>query len=163
MARKKSNDTTELNQELFITAFGVKGTILGACKESGVSRATYYNWFNKNVNGFRDKMVVAQEIYRESVHEILLERLMNQKFDSNPVLLIFEMKNIWPERYGDRGVTDEAVKEVMQEWKKWKKDSKKTENTTGVNEAEEARKSAINEVEKLLVRKKTKNDDNTKA
>ena len=163
MARKKSNDTTALNQELFITAFGVKGTVLGACKESGVSRASYYNWFNKNINNFRDKMPVAKEIYRESVHEILLGRLRDQKPDSNHVLLIFEMKGLWPERYGDRGVTDESVKQVMQEWKKWKKDSKKTEKTTGVNEADEARKNAIDEVEKLLVRKKTKNDDNTKA
>ena len=83
-------------------------------------------------------------------------RVQQQKPNDNPVLLITLLNAHWPEKYRRDGntVTDE-VKEMMVEWKKWVRESRSSgKSKPAVNEAEEAQRSAVDEVEKLLARKR---------
>jgi len=153
---KVEPDFVRARQDAFLVAYGECGTVRASCAAADVGRSTVDDWNRSDAHGFRAKYAVAKELYREHIQDIAWERVKVQKPNDNPVLLITLLNAHWPEKYRRDGntVTDE-VKEMMVEWKKWVRESRNTgKNKPAVNEAEEAQRSAVDEVEKLLARKR---------
>ena len=149
-------DFVRARQDAFLVAYGECGTVRASCAAADVGRSTVDDWNRSDAHGFRAKYAVAKELYREHIQDIAWERVKVQKPNDNPVLLITLLNAHWPEKYRRDGntVTDE-VKEMMVEWKKWVRESRSSgKNKPAVNEAEEAQRSAVDEVEKLLARKR---------
>jgi len=153
---KVEPDFVRARQDAFLVAYGECGTVRASCAAADVGRSTVDDWNRSDAHGFRAKYAVAKELYREHIQDIAWERVKVQKPNDNPVLLITLLNAHWPEKYRRDGntVTDE-VKEMMVEWKKWVRESRSSgKNKPAVNEAEEAQRSAVDEVEKLLARKR---------
>ena len=157
--RKKADsdpDATQARQGAFIAAYGEVGSLRKAAEASRVPRATVISWVQRDTYGFKAKYEASREMFREYLQDIAVQRVKDQGPKDNPVLLITLLNAHWPEKYRRDGntVTDE-VKEMMVEWKKWVRESRNTgKNKPAANEAEEAQRSAVDEVEKLLARKR---------
>ena len=149
-------DFVRARQDAFLVAYGECGTVRASSAAADEGRSTVDDWNRSDAQGFRVKYAVAKELYREHIQDIAWERVKVQKPNDNPVLLITLLNAHWPEKYRRDGntVTDE-VKEMMVEWKKWVRESRSSgKSQPAVNEAEEAQRSAVDEVEKLLARKR---------
>ena len=148
-------------QDLFLISYGKTGTIKSACEASGQDRATIYKWRTEDVQNFKIRFEQANELFREGLQDLALNRIREQKPDGNPVLLITMLNACWPEKYRrDAYRADDGAKELMTEWKKWKKDMEKRDKTKAevkeeIQEIDE-RTNAIQEVEKMLARRRGK-------
>ena len=157
--RKKADrdpDATQARQGAFIAAYGEVGSLRKAAEASRVPRATVISWVQRDTYGFKAKYEASREMFREYLQDIAVQRVKDQGPKDNPVLLITLLNAHWPEKYRRDGntVTDE-VKEMMVEWKKWVRESRSSgKSQPAANEAEEAQRSAVDEVEKLLARKR---------
>ena len=153
---------TKANQDVFLTAYSLVGSLRKACDGIDLPRATVRSWIHTDSHGFKARFKESQEVFREFLEDIALERVKNQKPNDNPVLLITLLNANYPEKYRrDAYHTDNAAKEIMGEWKKWVKDNQKAENrktkTDKKSESEIDRQEAIEEAQKILSRK---SDDN---
>ena len=149
-------DFVRARQDAFLVAYGECGTVRASCAASDVGRSTVDDWNRSDAHGFRVKYAVAKELYREHIQDIAWERVKIQKPNDNPVLLITLLNAHWPEKYRrDGNVVTNEVKEMMVEWKKWVRDNRSSgKSQPAANEAEEARRNAVDEVERLLTRKR---------
>jgi hypothetical protein len=163
LVKKVNRDTslTEAKQDAFLAAYGESGSKRAACLASNVGRSTVTDWEKNDTHGFKIKMAIATEMFREMLQDMAIGRVQNQKPNDNPVLLITLLNAMWPERYRRDGQTSGSeVKEMMVEWKRWVRDNKKkSKDDPKVSDAEKAHKNAIDQVESILTRKKSKNDD----
>ena len=153
---KLNPDLVLARQDAFLVAYGEAGTLRAACDAADVGRSTITDWNRSDAHGFKAKYATAKELFREHLQDLAFGRVQQQKPNDNPVLLITLLNAHWPEKYRRDGntVTDE-VKEMMVEWKKWVRESRSSgKSQPAVNEAEEAQRSAVDEVEKLLARKR---------
>lgn len=149
-------DRTRAEQDAFLVAYGECGTVKASCDAVGITRSKIDTWQRSDAHGFKAKYAIAKEIFREALQDIALERVKVQKPNDNPVLLITLLNAHWPEKYRREGnVATNEVKEMMVEWKKWVRDSRQTsKEKQKQSEAESAHRDAMDEVERLLARKK---------
>tara|TARA_R100000306_G_C4252312_1_gene81052 strand:- start:8 stop:484 length:477 start_codon:yes stop_codon:yes gene_type:complete len=155
----KPKEETVAVQDAFIAAYGECGTVRTACTGAQVSRSTVYRWIDDNLYGFKDKYHAAQEVFKEYLQDLAVERVKGQGPKDNPVLLITMMNAFIPEKFRrDSQGADSISKEIMAELKRWRKESGKKVNTAR-SEEDDARKNAIDEVEKILSRKRESDDD----
>ena len=162
----RNPDLVKAKQDAFLAAYGEVGSVRAACKASDLGRSTVDQWTRQDAQGFRGRLAVAKEIFRESLQDLAVNRVKNQKPNDNPVLLITLLNAHWSELYRrDSQVATNEVKEMMVEWKKWvsenKKKGKPKEDSKVVDEAEQARINAIDEVEKILSRRGRVNDNSS--
>jgi hypothetical protein len=157
---RKPKEETMANQDAFIAAYVEVGSLRTACNAIGVSRSTVVTWNNKDTYGFRARYSQAKEIFREYLQDLAVGRVQDQKPNDNPVLLITLLNAHWPEKYRRDGqVASNGVKEMMVEWKKWVKDnSGRSSKDREITEAQEARRTAVDEVEKILSSRKNIDD-----
>ena len=161
------NSRVKVRQDTFLAAYGDTGTTNSACKATGINRSSVYAWKKKDVQDFNFRLKTAHEIFREGFFDWTLQRIKQQKPDGNPMLNITFLNAVWPEIFRrDIHRADDGAKDLMGDWKTWTKDyikqqeqSKKTskEVTADVQEEQrelEERKNAIDEVEKILSRRK---------
>ena len=156
MAKAGSNKT-QSNQDAFLVAFGDVGSVKKACEIVGVGRTTVGDWVRKDSNNFKMKLEAAKEVFREMLQDMALDRAKSQKPNDNPVLLITLLNAAWPERYRKQNyMADDSAKEMMSEWKKWVKENNKKPkaDAKAADDEEDARQNAVNEVERILNRKK---------
>ena len=155
------DNITKANQDAFLVAFGEVGTIRAAASAASIGRSTITGWLKKDVFNFKLKYDTAQEVWRESLQDMAFSRAQAQKPNDNPVLLITLLNAAWPERYRRTSyLADDAGREVMIEWKKWLKDQKgKPASTPQQDAEEEEHRKAIDEVEKILNRRKSAGND----
>ena len=157
---KVNPDLVLARQDAFLVAYGEAGTLRAACDAADVGRSTITDWNRSDAHGFKAKYATAKELFREHLQDLAFGRVQQQKPNDNPVLLITLLNAHWPEKYRrDGNVVTNEVKEMMVEWKKWVRDNRSSpKNQPAINEAEEARRNAVDEVERLLTRKRD-NDD----
>ena len=149
---------TKANQDVFLTAYSLVGALRKAGDGIDLPRATVRSWIHTDSHGFKARFQEAQEVFREFLEDIALERVKNQKPNDNPVLLITLLNANYPEKYRRAAYhTDNAAKEIMGEWKKWVKESKKHAKT---KDEVSDRDNAIEEAEKILAKKSNKDSDN---
>ena len=103
-------------QELFLTAYDKIGSIRGACEAIGLNRVTVQAWNRSDVHGFRDKFELAKYNFRESLQDLAVGRVKQQKVSDNPTLLIALLNAHWPEKYRPQvNDANENAKEAMLE------------------------------------------------
>ena len=149
---------TKARQDKFLAAYGEAGTIRGACTLSDVTRSTVADWRQRDVQNFKVRFETSNELFRESLQDLAFARVRQQKL----------LNACWPEKYRrDTYRADDNAREMMIEWKKWKKSQEKGRKAVQAekepNEDAEARKNAIDEVEKILSRRKPPDSDPVKA
>ena len=142
---------TKANQDAFLAAFTITGSIKSAAESIKVHRDTVGKWKNKDIYGFKGKLATAEEEFREMLQDLAVDRVRNQKPNDNPVLLITLLNAHWPEKYRRTNYfAEDQAKEVMSEWRKWVKENRKQSKTRG--EATD-RDNAVEEAERILARK----------
>ena len=153
----EKDDFTKALQESFLAAYGEVGSVRKACNASEVGRSTVEGWLRRDAFGFKAKYEVAKEIFREMLQDMALERAQAQKPNDNPVLLITLLNAAWPEKYRRQNyMADDSAKEMMSEWKKWVKENNKKSKADekAASDEENVRQNAMDEVERILNRKK---------
>tara|TARA_R100000808_G_C2137565_1_gene145658 strand:- start:295 stop:765 length:471 start_codon:yes stop_codon:yes gene_type:complete len=154
----RTKEETIAIQDAFLSAYGECGTVRTAAKAAGIHRSTMYKWEEKNLYGFKDKKFEAFQIFKEYLQDLALERVKSQSPKDNPVLLLSMMNAFIPEfNRNSKGDVSEA-KELLAELKRWRKESEPVKEDA---ETVDAKKNAIDEVEKILSRKR-ESDDNSK-
>jgi len=112
---------------VFLGAYAECGTIRKACRVVGVDRKTVYNWIRGDVEGFKELFMMANHAFKESLEDMVLERLQNPSGNrGSDVLLISQLNARDPERYRQgsedkNSVAREALdtlKEMARDWKK---------------------------------------------
>jgi len=155
----RTKDETIAIQDAFISAYGECGTVRTAALAAGVARSSVYRWEQDNLYGFKDKKLEAYQVFKEYLQDLALERVKSQSPKDNPVLLLSMMNAFIPEfNRNNKGDVSEA-KELLSELKRWRKQTEKVEEDT---ETVDAKKNAIDEVEKILSRKR-ESDDNSES
>ena len=91
---RKSNRSSNIKrrikakQRVFLSAFEkYQGIITGACKETGINRATYYRWMKK----FPDFRARANRILKHQV-DYVEDRLLKAIAEDNIAAIIFYLK-----------------------------------------------------------------------
>jgi hypothetical protein len=103
-------------QELFLTAYGMIGSIKGACESISLNRETVQSWNRADIHGFRDKFDNAKYNFRESLQDLAVTRVLAQKVSDNPTLLIALLNAHWPEKYRPQvSDSNEDAKELMRD------------------------------------------------
>jgi len=150
MKAQSQQAKTKARQDAFLAAYILIGSVKGAAEAVPVPRATVMKWSSSNTLGFKERYLEAQEDFRESLQDMAMDRVKNQKPGDNPVLLITMLNAHWPEKYRRTGyLADNSAKEIMGEWKKWAKENKKNSG----KEVSEDRNNAIEQAERILARK----------
>jgi hypothetical protein len=159
MARKTKDETVAV-QEAFLAVYGECGTIRTACKAANVSRATVYRWIDTNAHGFKEKQSAAYEIFKDYLQDLALERIKGQGPKDNPMLLMSYLNAHLPELFKRNATgTDSVAKDIMAELKRWRKDADKDYKEARDAEEIDAKKNAIDQVEKILSRKRDSDDN----
>ena len=86
-------------QTRFLEEYQKCGTIKTAARAANISRETVRLWQRGSKLGFDDRFEASKETFRESLEEIMFERLKDPK--THPVLLIFALKAHHPDKYRD--------------------------------------------------------------
>ena len=157
----RTKEETIAVQDAFLSAYGECGTVRTAATAAGIHRSTMYKWEEKNLYGFKDKKFEAFQIFKEYLQDLALERVKSQSPKDNPVLLLSMMNAFIPEfNRNSKGDVSEA-KELLAELKRWRKETDDVKAIPMDAETVNAKKNAIDEVEKILSRKR-ESDDNSK-
>ena len=142
------------HQDAFLAAFILLGSVRAAGEAVGISREAVSRWNRNNVHGFRERYASAREDFVESLQDLAVSRVKEQKPGDNPVLLIALLNAHWPEKYRRTGYAVEGSgKEMIEAWKKWEKENKKSRT----RERSESRDSAVEEAERILAKKSNPN------
>lgn len=94
---------TKTKQAAVVAVFANKGTMRQAWLATGVAPATIRNWLAGDVDGFREKIELAQAEFVGKLED----KLFNQVLDDpkpNPLLLMFTLKAHNRAKYGDQVV-----------------------------------------------------------
>lgn len=155
-------DQTKAKQDAFLVAYSGCGTVDAAVNalkgtKAQVARSTVYKWESENSYNFRDKKLEALQVWRESLQNIGWDRIKAQKPTDNPVLLLSYLNAFVPEfkRTSQSDATE--AKMILAELKQIRKEQGKGAAVSA--EEVDARKNAIDEVEKILSRKRESDDD----
>ena len=129
-----------------------------------MGRSTVNDWIRYDAENFRAKFSVAKEIFRESLQDLAVDRVKHQKPNDNPVLLITLLNAHWSELYRrDGAAASNDVREMMAEWKRFVKDNnrkhKSVQEKEKMDEGDVAALNAINEVEKIMSRRRRADDN----
>ena len=109
-------EAIKARQDLFLSAFEEYGTIARACEETGIGRSTYKRWKRDDKFDFISRFNDVKENFAEDIELTLFQRAKDPK--SNPVILIFALKGLLPDKYKDNAqVNDETAKDIMKELK----------------------------------------------
>lgn len=93
---KKTTDKKETFLKHFEKCLGVVST---ACKRTGITRQTYYNWINSD-NDFKELVNDIQEAQKDYVESKLIENI--EKNDTTAIIFYLKTKA------KDRGYTDKT-------------------------------------------------------
>lgn len=153
-----SREAAEVNQQAFLGAYALTGSVKRSAEAINMPKATVYTWLRADLYGFRLRYESAKDDFREYLQDIAIDRVKGQKPGDNPVLLITLLNAHWPEKYRrESGQSDNAAKEMMVEWKRWVKDTGKR----GKEKAPDggpAPEDAVAEAQKIIARKSNGNN-----
>ena len=135
---------TKANQNAFLAAYIVAGAIKASAEAVRVGRHTVSKWVQNDTYGFRARFHEAQDDFRESLQDMAVDRIRQQKPGDNPVLLITLLNAHWPEKYKRSGfVADNSAKGPKD------------------NSEANASDNALEEAERILAKKSKQSDRST--
>ena len=111
------DDAVKARQGAFLEAYAKVGNITESAALAGHDRAQVYRWSEADLHGFRERFHNAKERYADKLERLMHERLADPAGNrGSDVLLIFALKAVRREKYGDNGQPDdEAARELIRE------------------------------------------------
>ena len=101
-------------QQAFLEAYAATGQISAACERVGIHINTYRAWLRTNSNSFRDMHEHSEIRFKELKERQWLFDKLDSDPKANPQLVMFAMKGIWREKYGDTpAVNDQTVGDTL--------------------------------------------------
>lgn len=131
-------DTTDLHehqrQELshqvaFLDAYAEVGTVKAAALAAGVIRQTAYKWKDANHFRFKERFAAAQATFCDTLENVAINRIKDQKPGDNPTLLIMLLNGHLPDKYRPNSVApSETMTETLQAMKQATREFKRLED-----------------------------------
>ena len=127
---------TWTNQQRFLEAYAVAGTIRSASPVAQVGRETVRLWQKGDVFSFRARFEAAQEKHADHLEDIMFSRIEDPQGNrGSDVLVIFAVKAAKPDKYREAVVfTDDTSKDVLKQLQ-----AGRTKRTTTEEEAPETK------------------------
>ena len=88
------------NQARFLKVFKDKGTIVSTSEETGIKRGTHYQWMRDDAD-YKEAFIAAKDDFAETIEMVLFDRVRYDK-KCAPVLIIFALKGLLRDKYGDK-------------------------------------------------------------
>jgi AcrR family transcriptional regulator len=149
---------TKRKQSVFIAIFSNGASLRSAAKEADVNRATVYRWIENDYLGFRERYDAAHADFKDSLIEMALHRVNDQKSSDSPLLLITLLNAYIPEKFRPNTIaTEEVAKDTIKELRELSKRAFKANPAT--KEEQMTSKSPLQQVEDIILEKKAGNGD----
>jgi hypothetical protein len=98
MPAKKSSSANKVDtKKKALDGYVETGTVTGACRVARISRTTFYEWLKKD-----PKFAKQYEHAKEQVGDLLEEEALKRAYGGDHTLIIFLLKGLKPEKYGDK-------------------------------------------------------------
>tara|TARA_R100000008_G_C3547711_1_gene148509 strand:+ start:218 stop:682 length:465 start_codon:yes stop_codon:yes gene_type:complete len=110
-------------QSKFLEYYAQIGSISGACRKMGISKQAVLKWKSNDMNGFREQFEIAESDFADKLHEISLERIMEQKPSHNPTLLIAALNAHHPKYRASNEDKAQEGKNFIAEFSKFMKEA----------------------------------------
>jgi hypothetical protein len=103
------------SQDRWLEAYAALGGISAACTAASVGRSTVFEWDRHDSQGFSARYEAARAVFREALEQQMFDRLSDPSGNrGSDVLLIFALKNIWKDKYGETSVLpDDTARELL--------------------------------------------------
>lgn len=144
----------EARQQEYLKNYVITGSVKRSLEKADVPRATYARWRRDNLYGFKDSCLAADQVIKDELQDIALERVRSQKPGDSASLLVTMLKAFDPERYDreNRGEVDEA-KELMKKFTEWARSNRKNKKS------DKDARDAVSEAEKIMASGRESSDD----
>lgn len=141
---------TKMKQDTFLTLYSRGSSLRAAAIASGTTRWTVKRWLDEDRYGFTDRFGHAQADFKDSLIEMAMGRLQEQKASDSPLLLITMLNAYIPEKFRPTTAsTEEVAKDTIRELRTLAK------NAFVAKPAEEmSERSAMEQVEEIILQKK---------
>jgi len=108
-----------VNQDNFLAGVREKGTIKYGVWKAQITRDTYHNWMQTEID-FPDRMAEARQEFAETLEEAVVGIVMDpDKIMKAQVLAITLLNANWPAKYRQQSVMQEdTAKDLLREWRK---------------------------------------------
>ena len=112
-----------VNQENFLSGVREKGTIKYGVWKAEITRDTYHNWMQTEID-FPDRMAEARQEFAETLEEAVVGIVMDpDKIMKAQVLASTLLNANWPAKYRPQVTMDQdSAREVLNEMKRWRKE-----------------------------------------
>ena len=97
-----------IRQERFLAGFREQGTMTHAATVSGVPTRTVVDWRRLDNLGFNTRLDAAVAAHADRMERVLFDVAEATTTTTNPAALIFTMKGLKREKYGDRVIDTDA-------------------------------------------------------
>ena len=108
-------------QSRFLEYYAQTGSISGACRKMGISKQAVFKWKSNDMNGFREQFEIAESDFADKLHEISLQRIMEQQPSHNPTLLIAALNAHHPKYRATADDRSQEGKQFITEFSKFMK------------------------------------------
>ena len=98
-AKKSSSSSNGSNtkKKAALDGYVETGTVTGACRKAHINRTTFYRWVKGDT-----KFAQQYEQAKEQVGDLLEEEALKRAYNGDHTLIIFLLKGLKPEKYGDK-------------------------------------------------------------
>ena len=146
---------TKVKQDAFLVLYSRGSSLRAAAVSAGTTRWTVRRWLDEDRYGFADRFGHAQADFKDSLIEMAMGRLQEQKASDSPLLLITMLNAYIPEKFRPTAAaTEEVAKDTIKELRTLAK------NAFVAKPAEEmSERSAMQQVEEIILQKKGHDGD----
>lgn len=110
-------------QEMFLAAFGGRGTLYTSAQRVGLSHTAIWLWQKDNALRFNDRFEAAQSHFNNILEDKALELALGLKPGQNVTPLAILMNGNMPEKYKQNVVvSDDTAKQALSEIQKLRKE-----------------------------------------
>jgi hypothetical protein len=124
------------HQSRFLAYYAISGTASEACQSIGISYRAYNRWEELDLMGFRHRLVVAKQVFAESLERLAFSRLTDPQGNRGSDALLSHMLNAHkPEKYREQRPGDDTAKNMLSHLRSLSR--KRKVNADGSEETEE--------------------------
>ena len=143
---------TKKNQDRFIGIYRQGASVKSAAEGTGISRRTVQLWVKADKFGFTERFDGAQSDFKDSLIEMAMGRLNEQKPSDSPLLLITMLNAYIPEKFRPTSAsTEEVAKDTIKELRTLAKNAFVAKPA---EEEELSERSPMQQVEEIILKKK---------
>ena len=144
-------------QDAFLSIYSQGASVKLASQGANTTRWSVKRWVDDDLLGFRDRFDSANADFKDSLIEMAMHRLNEQKATDSPLLLITMLNAYIPEKFRPTSAsTEEVAKDTIKEMRTLAKNAFVAKP---VEEEELSERSPMQQVEEIILEKKGRNGD----